>query len=42
MPNDGEGYKFTKEELMELLDKIYDKGRADERMMWENVTIKST
>ena len=45
LPNDGLGYKFTEEELVQLLDRIYEKGRADERelqrMMLENVTTKS-
>lgn len=35
LPNDGEGYRFTVEELVKLLDKVYDKGRADESNMWQ-------
>ena len=46
LPNDGLGYKFTKKELVELLDKIYEKGRMDERVLQmnitESVTTKST
>ena len=45
LPNDGLGYKFTEKELIELLDRIYEKGRADERelqkIMLESVTTKS-
>ena len=45
LPNDGLGYKFTEEELVELLDKIYEKGRMDEKILQaaiiESVTIKS-
>ena len=45
LPNDGEGYRFTVEELVKLLDRVYDKGKADEkelqRIMLENVTTKS-
>lgn len=46
LPNDGQGYKLTKEELVELLDRVYEKGREDERelqrIMLESVTTKST
>ena len=31
LPNDGLGYKFTEDELVELLDRIYEKGREYER-----------
>ena len=45
LPNDGQGYKLTKEELVELLDRTYEKGREDERelqrIMLENVITKS-
>ena len=45
LPNDGEEYRFIEKELVELLDRIYEKGRADERelqrVMLENVTTKS-
>lgn len=45
LPNDGEEYRFTVEELVKLLDKVYDKGRADERelqrVILESVTTKS-
>ena len=45
LPNDGEEYRFTVEELVKLLDRVYDKGKADEkelqRIMLENVTTKS-
>ena len=44
MPNDGLGYRFTEKELVELLDRIYEEGRAYERelqrIMLENVTTK--
>ena len=46
LPNDGLGYKFTEKELVELLDRIYEKGREDERelqrIILESVTTKST
>jgi hypothetical protein len=35
LPNDGEGYKFTENELVELLDKVYEKGREYERSLVE-------
>lgn len=45
LPNDGLGYKFTEEELVELLDRIYEKGRMDEKMLQaaiiKSVTTKS-
>ena len=45
LPNDGLGYRFTEDELVGLLDRVYEKGREDERelqrIMLENVTIKS-
>ena len=45
LPNDGLGYRFTEKELEELLDRIYEKGRMDEKMlqmvMIENITTKS-
>jgi hypothetical protein len=33
LPNDGKGYRFTEEELSELLKRIYEKGREDERAL---------
>lgn len=35
LPNDGLGYKFTENELVELLDKVYEKGREYERSLVE-------
>lgn len=35
LPNDGLGYKFTERELVELLDRIYEKGREYERSLVE-------
>ena len=35
LPNDGKGYKFTEKELVELLDRIYEKGREYERSLVE-------
>jgi hypothetical protein len=35
LPNDGLGYKFTEKELVELLDKVYEKGREYERSLVE-------
>lgn len=35
LPNDGKGYKFTEEELVELLDRVYEKGREYERSLVE-------
>ncbi len=44
-PNEGKGYRFTEEELIKLLDKVYEKGRMDEGELQmniiENVTTKS-
>lgn len=39
LPNDGEEYRFTVEELVKLLDKVYDKGRADENSEWQFKSI---
>ena len=35
LPNDGLGYKFTEDELIELLDRVYEKGREYERSLVE-------
>lgn len=35
LPNDGKGYKFTENELVELLDRVYEKGREYERNLVE-------
>lgn len=31
LPNDGLGYRFTEKELVELLDRVYEKGREYEK-----------
>ena len=45
LPNDGKGYRLTEEELVKLLDEVYEKGRADERELqmirMETVTARS-
>ena len=33
MPNDGKGYRFTEKELVELMDRVYEKGRMDEKIL---------
>ena len=35
LPNDGLGYRFTEDELVELLDRVYEKGREYERSLVE-------
>lgn len=45
LPNDGKGYRFTEKELVELMDRVYEKGRMDEKILQmniiESVTMKS-
>lgn len=35
LPNEGKEYKFTEDELVELLDRVYEKGREYERSLVE-------